>query len=75
MNIDSNGALRSVNANIRHLLSTMQSNMNRSDWQTVAANYREIASLAISAAASADRRDDEQIASASADTNTNSEGE
>jgi hypothetical protein len=49
----------------------MQSNMNRSDWQTVAANYREIASLAISAAASADRRDDEQIASASADTNTN----
>jgi hypothetical protein len=75
MNIDSNGALRSVNANIKHLLSTMQSNMNNSDWLTVAANYREIASLAISAAASADRRDDEQIASATADTNNNSKGE
>jgi hypothetical protein len=75
VNIDSNGALRSVNANIKHLLSTMQSNMNNSDWLTVAANYREIASLAISAAASADRRDDEQIASATADTNNNSKGE
>ena len=75
MNIDSNGALRSVNANIKHLLSTMQSNMNSSDWLTVAANYREIASLAISAAASADRRDDEQIASATADTNNNNKGE
>jgi len=74
VNIDSNGALRSVNANIRHLLSTMQSNMNRSDWQTVAETYRDIASLATSAAESAERRD-QQIASASADTNTNSEGE
>jgi hypothetical protein len=74
MNIDSNGALRSVNANIKHLLSTMQSNMNNSDWQTVAANYRDIASLATSAAESAERRD-QQIASAAADTNNNSKGE
>jgi Tfp pilus assembly protein PilX len=52
----------------------MQSNMNSSDWLTVAANYRDIASLATSAAESAERRDDEQIASATADTNNNSKG-
>jgi hypothetical protein len=53
--LDTKGALRSVNASMKSLLSSAAKAMTAGDWEAAADCYTEISSLASSCRASAER--------------------